>query len=210
MPLSAVRTPHARAKKPGPSVPKLWAGETAVCIGGGSSLTRDDVEYCRGKARVVAVNDAYRLAPWADVLYAADASWWYWHKGVPSFTGPKYTLDTSARYKGLTILENMGLEGLETDPRGLRNGRNGGYQAIGLAYHLGITRILLLGYDMHGGHWFGDHPGGHHRQPSPFNAFIRYFATIARPLEAAGVEVINCTLGSRLACFPKRPLREVL
>jgi hypothetical protein len=49
-----------------------------------------DVEACRGKTRVIAVNDAYRLAPFADVLYACDEKWWKWHQGVPSFTGLKY------------------------------------------------------------------------------------------------------------------------
>jgi hypothetical protein len=79
-----------------PSVPKLCPGGTVVCIGGGPSLTRDDVDYCRGKAFVIAINDAYKLAPWADALYACDGLWWRWHKGVPSFDGPKFALTKPA------------------------------------------------------------------------------------------------------------------
>ena len=44
-------------------------------------------QYVQGKARVIAVNDAWRLAPWADILYACDGRWWRHHKGVPEFTG---------------------------------------------------------------------------------------------------------------------------
>lgn len=193
--------------KPRPAVPRLFPGETAVCIGGGPSLTREDVEYCRGRARVVAVNDAYKLAPWADILYAADACWWYWHKGVPEFQGPKYALEKQSIRVNVTVLQNTGIDGLELAPTGLRNGRNSGYQAVGLCHHLGIARIVLLGYDMYGGHWFGNHPN--HRS-SPYHAFRKYFTTIVKPLEEAGIEVVNATPGSRLECFPKRPLREVL
>ena len=55
-----------------PSVPKLWPNSTVVCIGTGPSLTQADVDLCCSQARVIAVNDAYRMAPLADVLYAAD------------------------------------------------------------------------------------------------------------------------------------------
>lgn len=50
--------------------------DTIVCVASGESLTRADVNYCRGKARVLAINDNYRIAPWADWLYACDGRWW--------------------------------------------------------------------------------------------------------------------------------------
>jgi hypothetical protein len=48
-----------------------------VCVASGHSLTKEDVEYCKGKAKVYIVNDGYKLAPWADLLYAAhtDRDW---------------------------------------------------------------------------------------------------------------------------------------
>ena len=39
-------------------VPSLCPGGTVVCLGGGPSLHADDVDYCRGKATVVAINDS--------------------------------------------------------------------------------------------------------------------------------------------------------
>ncbi len=193
------------------TVPRSWVGETAVCLAGGPSLTQADVDACRGRARVIAVNDAYRLAPWADVLYACDYQWWRWHDGVPSFTGPKYAIDARARkYPGVHLLQNTGTDGIESSPSGLRTGRNSGYQAINLAIHFGVRRILLLGYDLQrtGGrsHWFGDHP---HGQPS-LGLFIPAFVALSKTLRDLGVEIINCSRETALTCFPRQPIEVAL
>ena len=58
------------------AVPPIWRGATVVCLGGGPSLTAADAAQCRGRARVIAINDAYRLVPWADLLYFCDYRWW--------------------------------------------------------------------------------------------------------------------------------------
>lgn len=195
------------------SVPKRWPGETFVLLGCGPSLTREDVEFCQGKARVIAINDSYKLAAFADVVYACDRQWWRWHQGVPSFTGLKYGLTVKrGEFPGVEVLQNTGDEGLELAPTGLRTGKNSGYQAINLAVHLGAVRILLLGYDMRvpkgqPTHWFGEHPL--FRRP-PFVVFLEKFPTIVKPLQQAGVTVINCTPQSALTCFPMASLRDTL
>jgi hypothetical protein len=198
------------------SVPKLWPGATVVCIATGPSLTQADVDLVRGKARVIAVNDAYRLAPWADALYGCDAKWWKWHDGVPSFTGPKWSLEHSAwrgidvKYPDVQRLRNTGPAGLEHDPTGLKSGRNSGYQAVNLAVHYGAARIVLLGYEMqksHGAsHFFGEHPN---KQQSPYPMFRQQFQTLVKPLRKIGVEVMNCSRNSALTCFPKADLSDV-
>ena len=144
-----------RVTRAAPIVPRLWPGATIVCLGTGPSLTAADVTRCAGQAKVTAINDAYRLAPWADVLYACDAKWWRWNKGLPGFAGLKFGLDTSIAYRDVTVLQNTGLQVLETTPTGLRTGHTSGYQAINLAVHLGAARIVLLGYDFKGDHFFG-------------------------------------------------------
>lgn len=165
------------------------------------------METCRHRARVIAVNDAHRLAPWADVLYGADAKWWQVYGGVPSFTGLKYALERdAARWPGVTVLRNTGEDGLELDPTGLRTGRNSGYQAINLAVHLGARRIVLLGYDMQArsdaeSHWFGAHPRPLFAR-SPYHAFLAKFATIVEPLRELGIEVINASRETALEVFP--------
>jgi len=200
-----------------PQVARLWPGETVVVLGTGPSLTVEDVDYCRTKARVIAVNDAYHLAPWADALYGCDAQWWQWHRGVPEFTGPKWALDHSAWTKYRAIypdvqrLRNTGWSGLEHLPTGLKSGRNSGYQAINLAVHYGAARILLLGFDMQAAkdrsHFFGEHPN---RQRSPYPLFRHAFDSLVKPLAKIGVVVLNCSRSTMLTAFPRVPLREAL
>lgn len=195
------------------TVPRLWAGETVVCVASGPSLTQADVDLCRDRAKVIVVNDGYRMAPWAEALYACDFQWWRVHQGVPSFAGLKFSIHPKAARFGVQVLRNTGPDGLETDPSGLRTGSNSGYQAINLAVHLGAARILLLGYDMQrtGGksHWFGDHPYGLQSRPA-LSLFVRHFATLVPPLRALGIPVINCTRETALTCFPRHPLEDAL
>lgn len=199
------------------TVPKDWPGETVVILATGPSLTQEDVDYCRGKARVLCVNDSYTLASWADALYATDAKWWHWHKGVPSFTGPKWSLEHSqwgshrVNYPDVQRLRNAGHDGLEHNPTGLRNGRNSGFAAINLAVHYGVKRILLLGYDQQKtkdkSHFFGDHPN---KAPSPYPQFRRIFETLKKPLAKVGIEIVNCSTHTALTAFPQGQLRDVL
>lgn len=187
---------------------------TFVLIGGGPSLTREDVEAVRGRAFVIAINDAYKLAPWADVLYAADSCWIEWHEGVLSFKGEKYTIaahDTTQR-SGWVVMGNAGTHGLERNPTALRTGFNGGYQAINLAVHLGAKRIALLGYDMAPAedgrnHWFGEHPD---KTNPPYLQMRAAFDTLVEPLAEVGVEVINCSRHTALLTFPCRPIEDFL
>lgn len=187
--------------------------ETFVLIGGGPSLRREDVDFVRGKACVIAINDAYRLAPWAEILYAADRSWIDAHDGVPSFMGVKYSIDSKdpTTRRDWIVLRNTGLVGLELDPSGLRAGLNSGYQAINLAVHLGARRIVLLGYDLCPNgfreHWFEDPPD---RRLSPYAEMRETFASLAEPLAALKISVVNCSRLTALAVFPRASLAEVL
>lgn len=197
-----------------PTVPRLCEGGTVAIFAGGPSLTPEDVSYCLGRVDAsIAVNNSYKLAPWATALFAADGRWYSWHKGAKGFAGLKYSLSASAaKWPGVQVLRNAGSSGLEMDPTGLRNGRNGAYQSINLAVHFGAARILLLGVDMQRGpkgeeHWHGEHPN---RSRSPYDLFIKYFHTLVNPLNDLGVEVVNCSPGSALKVFPQVPLREAL
>jgi hypothetical protein len=65
------------------SVQRVWEGQTVVCIGGGPSLTLEQIEAIPEGCPVIAINDAYLWAPSADVCYFADSRWWEWHtKGI--------------------------------------------------------------------------------------------------------------------------------
>lgn len=190
------------------AVPRLWPNATIVVAGSGPSLTAADLEFCRDAgARVIVVNDAYRLAPWADCLYAADDKWWRPREGVPTFAGLKYTIAPCRKiWPGLQVVQNTGRDGLEQASTGVKTGSNSGYQAINLAVHFGAKRIVLLGLDMHGDHFFGSHPD---RSRPPFTVCLAAFPTLVEPLKALGVEIVNCAPGSAITAFPKARLQDV-
>ena len=198
-------------------VPRLWPGETTVIIGGGSSLTPEDVAFCRDKARVIAIKEGQQLAPWADAVYASDYKWWRHYRGLPDYNGLKYSIAQSSDlvdwtlWPDVQVLRNTGEKGIELDPSGLRTGFNSGYAAVNLAYHLaGRCRIVLLGFDMWAGpsgeqNWFGHH--GLHLD-SPYPIFLDAFRSIEQPLKDLGVQVVNASRFSVLTSFPRVSLEE--
>lgn len=192
-------------------VPQLfeWPATVAV-IGTGPSLTQADVDLLQGRVDgVIAVNDAYKLCPWATALYCGDRKWWMWHRGVPSFQGLKFTI-SKVPYLDVVVLKRGPETGLASARDTLALGRNSGYQAINLAVHLGATRILLLGLDMCDGktpHFFGNHPD---RSRPPFKLCLERFATMPGPLAAAGVTVLNCSRRTALRAFPLVTLEAAL
>lgn len=194
-------------------VPRLWLGEVAVCIASGPSLTPEDVEYCRGKARVLVINTSLLLAPWADAFHACDLRVWQWHRTAAlAFGGLKFSMDAGAAAYGATVLKNGGVWGLSSDPTTICNGRNSGYQGINIASLLGVSTIVLLGYDMQPGptgasHWHGEHPN---KGQPPYSACVAAFKSLVAPLAEAGIAVVNCTPRTALTCFPHADLREVL
>lgn len=200
-------------------VERLWPGETVVCVASGPSLTRADVDYVRGKARVIVVNTSLLLAPWADAFHASDARVRQWHAiELMRFQGLKFSMEFLETDSSFTVLKNGGIHGLSTDPTTLRNGRNSGYQAVNLAVLLGAARIILLGYDMGLApdgrkHWHPLHPG-HKVNPvedtTRYAMFRQVFESIVAPLEALGIPVLNCSRHSALTCFPRPALEEVL
>lgn len=162
------------------------------------------------------MNDAWRLAPWADVLYACDGRWWDAKRPALGEQAPPLRVsqdELACARHGLAYVPSLAHPGLCTTPWTIHQGMNSGYQAMNLAYHFGATRMLLLGFDMQktGGksHWFGDHPPGL-QVPSPFTQFIAKFNVLARDLEAAGVEVVNCSAQTALTCFPRATLGAAL
>jgi hypothetical protein len=195
-----------------------------VVVGGGPSLTIEQVEFCKGKAKVIAIKEAAKLAHWADYLYFADDHWFDNHRDdVLSFKGKVATIGDEPSRLGkeraavalpsLLRFRNDGAHGLCEDPHGLRTGSNSGYQAINLAFHLGAKVIVLLGIDMKAAvsgamHWFKrerEYP------PETYQTLmLPKFQTLVEPLARHGVKVINCSPDSAITCFPKMTLAEAL
>jgi hypothetical protein len=165
----------------------------------------------RGRAKFIAINESWRLCPWANVLYACDGAWWRKHGGVPEFKGLKITQEAAAarQFSLMWVEVERGSNVLLTNGETLGDGGNGGFQALNLAVNWGAKRILLVGYDMtlaRGEHWHGRHPAGLN---NPREHTVRRWLS-ARWAAPAGVEVVNCYPGSALAAFPRMEFEQAI
>lgn len=224
-----------------------WEGETVAILGGGPSMTSAHVELVREahaarRLRCVAINDAYLWADFADLLYAADASWHRDHtigidkselrltaaqvrERYQSFVGLRCANED--QLKGPSGLDELGddrihvvrnadiglVRSYNMAPRAdLTCGYNSLHQGMNIAIVAGVKRCLLLGCD--GGsvdgrtHFHGGH--GKPIDPSFWEQMRTAFSVAEHALKAMGVEVINCSVNSRIDSFPKMPLESAL
>jgi hypothetical protein len=203
------------------TLPRLAEGGTVVCLAPGPSLTLADAEYCRGKAVVIAINDAVEAAPWADVLYSSDSGWWIRQKGRPDFQGLRVTVGSRPQgfnghieaFDDLLVLRLLKENGVSFDPKGIATAANSGGAAINVAVHLGAKKVVLVGYDLGPSgrrYHFNDPPSGGQKPGSQYEAFRARISTMAEPLKAAGIDVVNCSRKTRLEAFRRQPLEAVL
>jgi len=199
------------------SVPRMWEGKTVAILGSGPSMSKAVAERIHAAAiPTIAINTTFRLAPWADMIYAADARWWsVYERAVQDFPGLKVTCEADAPFHtipDLRLLKQTGRTGFDPDPTCVRTGGNSGYQSIHVAVHAGARRILLCGFDMRGeGHWHGLHPDPlRNAGEEIFTRWFEWYATLFEALEPMDVEVLNCTPRSALPFWPVVDLEEAL
>ncbi|MEO8466244.1 MAG: hypothetical protein ABI640_12945 [Gammaproteobacteria bacterium] len=171
---------------------------TAVVLATGPSMSSAVVEQVHawhgaGGGQAIAVCNAYQLAPWADALVCNDRAWWRLHAEAMQFRGAKYC---GAAYDGTQTLPAR--------PR-FPPGTNSGLQGCRVAEMLGATKVLLLGFDMHGTHYFGKHPQS--LKNTSANGFKRHIWQFSL---WNGPEIVNCTPGSALKRFRFSTLEQEL
>lgn len=200
-----------------PKISKRWS-DLAVVAASGNSLTEGQIKLCEGRHLLV-VNDAYRLAPHAEVLYACDPHWWGVHQErLKEFKGERWSSHQRHHNDKLVCAEKYGLklvssddcEGFSMEPDLIHTGGNSGFQSINLAMiFLGfVGRVILIGFDMKGdSHFFGKHPFTLISKDA--SRFIPHFKRAAQ-IGYPGIEIINCTPGSALECFPTMRLEDAL
>lgn len=198
--------------------PRYFDRQTVVVAASGSGLTTAVAEQVRASSvATIVVNDAVFLMPWANVLYAADGAWWSHHCGVPDFKGKRWSvLDPIEAYRpaklqlavdhDISLLLPAQVDEFSHDRTVLTLGRNSGLQAINLAMHFGAARIVLVGFNMKGTHYFGSHPLPL-RNSDP-ESFIKHFDMAAGT--QGSVDIYNATPDSALKCFPQVDLGQVI
>lgn len=170
---------------------------TWAVLATGPSMSQSVANAVRGRCCVVAVSDAYKLAPWANVLVSADKAWWDHNPEALRFPGKKY--GAMPEFNAVPGVERFRVSG----------GTNSGLLGLMVSVHLGATKVLLCGFDMHspGEHFFGRHPKPLKSTTADrMAAFRRQFMTF----KPKGVEIINCTPGSELKVYPMGRLEDEL
>lgn len=127
---------------------------TWVVLASGQSLNQDQIEFVRNarkygkiKGFIAVSNVGIDLAPDADALVSHDAKWWVANPKAKLFSGRKFS--------------RMIVGGIETFMPFIRSGCNSGLMAMDVAKTIfKADRIIILGFDMHGTHYFGPHSKG--------------------------------------------------
>lgn len=199
------------------SVPRAHPDATIYCVGAGPSLNALDPKSLCGRT-YIACNSAllWSRDAWGPNAYALSYHGAYIEENQAAYRafhdggGEVATIDPKVDMPWVHHLKADMPRGLCRAPDGLGHGLNTGHGAVNLAYHLGASRIVLLGYDMRicrGGlvHWHGGDTDQAWRYAT---LFARAFLKIAADLKNVGVSVLNATPHSALEAFPKIPLAD--
>lgn len=199
-----------------------WRGQAAAIIASGPTAKKAGVDQLRGRLKVMAINQSYELAPWADVLYGCDGKWWSLQAWGEKFKGLKITQDPTASVYGPSdSIKKIDIPNVENDdllvdrPGRIGAGGNSGFQGLNLAVQFGATRIMLVGFDMRtdlGTHWHGRHPPDLNNPCPDYNLprWRRALDRAAAKLAQLGIEVVNCSEVSLLTAYPKMTIAQAL
>lgn len=140
-------------------IPKVWLGERVFIIGGGPSAKAVDWECLRGK-RVLATNAAAFLLPTGIAQYAVfgDKPFLrtfrselrqYVTNGGMLINATGRAIDEKDHWMfHVRVMKGTKFWGIQEDPHYLAWNRSTGGCAVNLAFHLGASEIVLIGFDM--------------------------------------------------------------
>ena len=191
-----------------------------VILGTGPSLSaqREQIRTLKkaGKIALFGLNNTYQDFD-VDHWIACDPAW-HAHYGTIEGDFIKWHWDFGTCHRhGYRYIEGRWGDGLSTDPTYIHYNHSSGTQAINIAAHQGYRTILLCGFDMHYSgtqprHYFeklsdqaGEYPP-ELRKFSQFDGLIECYNKIAAQTQRPNI--INCTPGSALTCFPMMELYD--
>lgn len=224
-------------------VPPIWENGDAWIIGGGPSLTEqfnipDDVvaKVRNGElplsayspymseihdCHVIGINVAYLIGNWIDIMFFGDGSFYTRYK-KSLVEWPNLKVSCSMSFKDNCFIKYLSMDSLHS--RGISSKTNSvswnhssGAAAISLAAHLGVKRIMLLGFDMDFNaegerHWHNSYkrPNMSSKKITPFRKHLEPFSDIAKDALSKGIEILNINPKSKIEAFPKYSLKEYL
>lgn len=227
-------------------IPKIWNGGECWILGGGPSLTTQfkiPEEIVKGvlsrelppsayspylsaihDKHVIGVNGAFRIGNWIDIVTFGDKSWFIQNRKL-LLQFPKIKVaffdEVEQRefiYDGVKYVPRHGgcPSGITNRNNAISWNKNTGFASINLAYHLGVKRIILVGFDMdldssgkH--HWHGLYrKNGAPPKKLPFERHLKQAPTIKRDADRLGIEIINASPDSKIKEFKKCTVQELI
>jgi len=195
-------------------IERTWEDKPAILIASGPSLEK---HYIPAGAILAGCNDAYKMYPNLDLLYAADVKWWRknYHLikklNIPELCVPN---ERYAEETGITHIKGKGARALSTDPNQIHFASNSGFQLFNIAFLKGANPIILLGYDCtydgDKAHWFGSHQPELRDPPKEMNRWAEAYNRSLPILEKHGIKVYNCSSISAIKAFPKMEYKECI
>lgn len=156
----------------------------------------------------------YRPRDWVDACWFHDGRWFSWHyQSLRDFAGIiAHCAAHRVTQMGTHYFHRGKPTGLDVRPSYVAPNGNAGLSAINFAYHLGVRRVVLLGYDMRvvdgETNWHRDHPLKHGGTPYP--RYLSRTKFVAGDAKTFGLEIVNCTPGSAITWWPIMTLEEYL
>jgi len=191
------------------------------------------------KCRIITINNSYQVID-PDIHFACNFQWWdYYFKTDPRLKELRdggtdmwtWNKDTANKYK-INHVPGRWKDSLSTDKKWIHFGHGSGFEGLGVCYHYDFHTIVLVGYDLkfpkgYNGkkkvvgegkrHYFGEYPKTlQHWTQSPNSVdkngkligLIQLYEKI--DCKKLDVNIINCTPGSALTCFPNKRLEEAI
>lgn len=229
------------------TVPRMWEDGECWIIGGGPSVPKqfnipdDIIQKVLSKElepsayspyfapihnkHVIGINAAFLIGDWIDMVFFGDKRWYLENRErLALFPGLKVSCHAS-------LLRND-TEKIKVLPRNTKHGQgispdyskicwngNSGSAAISIAVNAGVTKIILLGFDMKldkdsKQHWHGLYGTANRKAGEvkglPFERHSRGFPAIQRDALIRGVEIINACPDSTIKQFRKTTVKEIL
>lgn len=197
-------------------IPREWEGERCFILCNGESIRAQRHLIPKLQGRIIAIKEAVRLRPDADVLFvASERSVDIVPDLLPIFKG-QYVVARNkvpANYPEYVkrVCRTKDHSRLCELPDHVC-GYDCGTSAIDLAAHFGSTEIVLLGMDMTGDRWCNGefaHPMPH----IPADHHARHksvLPAIAKDAKRKGIRIVNCSPISAVSCFERQPLEAFL
>ena len=202
----------------------LWEGSRCFILGGGTSLADFDYSLLRGE-KIIAVNRAYEVCPFADIMLSMDSRYYKWimsgtlgeevKNKLRDFKGLKIWVDTIGYpYKNVITIKAIERLGLSWDlSEGIYHGNNSGYSALQLAIALKASPIYLLGFDFYydgdKSHWHNGYPLKTSEKKTRGHAGDFVYLSKELTIMENGIKIINLNPKSALTCFPRMRQEEI-